>query len=166
MPETGRRDFFLYVDEAHLLATGAMGELFPEARKFHLGLILAHQYLDQLDEEVRAALLGNVGTLMVFRLRARDEEALAREFAPELIPTDLVSLPAHQVYLKLLVDGTTSRPFSALTLPAPPVMLPSQRERIIAESRRRYTRPIAVVEREVLRGWQPEPSGSQQRLDL
>jgi hypothetical protein len=103
---------------------------------------------------------------MVFRLGSRDAEALAREFAPEFTPTDLVSLPAHQVYLKLLVDGTASRPFSALTLPAPPLMRPSQRERIIAESCGRYARPLAVVERNLRRGWQAEPSGYQQRLEL
>src|SRR5207244_5072217 len=83
--ELDRRDFFLYVDEAQLMANRTMVELFPEARKFHLGVVFAHQYLDQLDESLRFAILGNVGTLIVFRLGARDAEALAQEFAPEFV---------------------------------------------------------------------------------
>ena len=160
-----RRNFFLYVDEAHLMATRTMVELFPEARKFHLGIILAHQYLDQLEEELRYAVMGNVGTLIVFRLGARDADALTKEFAPEFHPSDLVSLPAYHIALKLMVDGTTSRPFSAETF-SPPPSGSSSRERIIAESRRRYTRPVAEVEWEIFKGWQTEATGYQQRLQI
>jgi hypothetical protein len=164
-PLSERRPFFLYVDEAHLIATQAMVELFPEARKFHLGVTLAHQYLDQLTEELCHAMLGNVGTMVVFRVGARDAGMLAQEFAPEMSPTDLVSLPNRQAYLKLLVEGTTTRPFSATMLP-PPVPHHSQRDAIIAASRRRYCRPVAEVEQELWRPWQGPPSGHQQRLDL
>jgi hypothetical protein len=165
LPISKRRHFFLYIDEAHLIATPAMVELFPEARKFHLGITLAHQYLDQLSEELCRAILGNVGTMIVFHLGARDAQMLAPEFAPEISPTDLVSLPNRQAYLKLLVDGTTTRPFSATMLP-PPVSHRSHREEIIAESRRRYCRPVADVERELWQPWRGEPSGQQQRLGL
>jgi Type IV secretion-system coupling protein DNA-binding domain len=81
-PLSERRPFFLYVDEAHLIATPAMVELFLEARKFHLGITLAHQYLDQLTEELCHAMLGNVGTMVVFRVGARDAGILAQEFSP------------------------------------------------------------------------------------
>jgi Type IV secretion-system coupling protein DNA-binding domain len=165
VPISERRHFFLYVDEAHLIATQAMVELFPEARKFHLGITLAHQYPDQLTEDLRHAILGNVGTLIVFRVGARDAGMLAQEFALEMSPTDLVSLPNRQAYLKLLVDGTTTRPFSATMLP-PPVSHGSPREEIIAASRRRYCRPVVEVEQELWRPWQGPPSGHQQRLDL
>jgi hypothetical protein len=119
VPISERRHFFLDVDEAHLIAMQAMVELFPEARKFHLGITLAHQYLDQLTEDLHHAILGNVGTIVVFRVGARDAGMLAQEFAPEFSPPDLVSLPNHQAYLKLLVDGTTTRSFSATMLPPP-----------------------------------------------
>ena len=165
VPAPERRNVVLSIDEAHLIATLAMVELFPEARKFHLGIVLAHQYLDQLDEALRSALLGNVGTLVVFRVGARDADVLSQEFGPEFSALELVSLPARQADLTLLVDGTTSRPLSATMLP-PPVAQDSRREQIIAESRRRYGRPVAEVTREMLRGWQAEPTGSQQRLHL
>jgi hypothetical protein len=164
--ESMRRDFFLYVDEAHLVATRTMVELFPEARKFHLGVILAHQYLDQLDEEVRAAILGNVGTLVVFRVGAQDAETLRREVTPEFAETDLVCLPAHEDCLKLLVHGTTSRLFSVTTFPTPQAAV-SHRERIIAESRQRYGRPVADVEQEIHRSWHTiDAPGHQLRLGM
>jgi DNA helicase HerA-like ATPase len=146
--EKDRRDFFLYVDEAQLVATRSMAELFPEARKFHLGLILAHQYLEQLDPTVRTAILGNVGTMVVFRIGARDADVLVEEFEPEFARADLANIPAHEMYLKMMIDGTTSRPFSARTLsPLPPRV--SYRERIVEGSRNRYARPIAEVEAEL-----------------
>jgi hypothetical protein len=103
--------------------------------------------------------------VVVFRVGARDADALSQEFAPEFSALDFVSLPACQAYVKLLVDGTTSRPFSATMLP-PPEVSRSCPEEIIAESRRRYGRPVAEVRREMLRGWQGEPTGTQRRLNL
>ncbi len=161
IPESMRRDYFLYIDEAHLVATTTMVELFPEARKFHLGVILAHQYLDQMHDDLRAALLGNVGTMMAFRLGGRDAEVLAPEFAPEFRAGDLVHLPAHQMCLKLLVDRTTSRPFSVTTFPAPQPPV-SHRERIIAETRQQYCQPVAEVEQDIRRYWQANTAGFQQ----
>ena len=140
-----------------------MVDLFPEARKYHLGIILAHQYLDQLEEELRYAILGNVGTLIVFRLGARAASALAKEFAPEFSEADLVSLPGYHICLKLMVDGTTARPFTAVTL-APPPAEGSHRERIIEESRRRYARPVAEVEWEIIKGLQSGAASRQPKL--
>lgn len=151
-PEDKRRPFFLYVDEAHLVATRAMVDLFPEARKFGLGVILAHQYLEQLDDELLAAILGNVGTFITFRLGARDATALAKEFVPEDSELDLVRLPAYEAYVKLMVDGTTSRPFTARTFP-PPLPQVSYRSEIVARTRELFSRSVAEVEEDLAREW-------------
>lgn len=148
--ESGRNNFYLYIDEAHLITTRAMIDLLPEARKFHLGIILAHQYLDQLDESIRYAVLGNVGTIIAFRLGARDAAALAQEFSPIFEKADFLSLPAYDAYVKLMVDGVSIRPFSCRTYPAPAASS-SSKELIIAETRKRYGRPIAEVEQEILK---------------
>ena len=89
--------------------------MLSELRKYHVGLVLAHQYLAQLDPEVRDAVLGNVGTLIAFRVGPADAEVLGKEFHPEITDIDLLNLPNYHIYLKLLVDGVVSRPFSAET---------------------------------------------------
>jgi hypothetical protein len=164
-PASTRRDYFLYVDEAHLVATTTMIELFPEARKYHLGVILAHQYLDQLPEDLRCALLGNVGTLAVFRVGGRDAEVLGTEFAPECRASDLVHLPAHQMCLKLLVDGTTSPPFTVSTFPSPHPHV-SHRDQIIAATHARYCHPVAEVERDILHTWHTDTPATQPQQRL
>lgn len=117
IPEEERSDFYVYVDEAHAFRTLSLADLLPEARKFRLNLILAHQYLEEVDEEVRAAIFGNIGTLIAFRTGARDAEYLAREFYPVFTEEDFLNLPPYSIYLKLMVDGVMSRGFSARTLP-------------------------------------------------
>jgi hypothetical protein len=87
-----------------------------ELRKFHIALVLAHQHLYQLEEEVRHAVLGNVGTLVSFRIGPEDAQIIAREFEPVFATEDLVNLPNHNVYLKLMIDRAPSKPFSATTL--------------------------------------------------
>jgi hypothetical protein len=160
-----RGDYFLYVDEAHLVATTTMIELFPEARKYHLGMILAHQYLDQLPEDLRCALLGNVGTLAVFRVGGRDAEVLGTEFAPECRTGDLVHLPAHHMCLKMQVDGTTSPPFTVGAFPAPQPHV-SHRERIIATTRAQYCHPVAEVERDILYALHAQTPANQPQQQL
>ena len=164
-PASMRRDYYLYVDEAHLVATTTMIELFPEARKYHLGVILAHQYLDQLPEDLRCALLGNVGTLAIFRVGGRDAEVLAPEFATDCRIRDLVHLPAHHMYLKMQVDGTTSTPFSVSTFMAPKPRS-SQRERIINATRERYCHPVTDVERDNLYAWHTNKPANQPQQQL
>jgi hypothetical protein len=115
-PEDARRDFFVYLDEFHSFTTLSLTTMLSEARKYHLGLILAHQYLTQLDERVRDAILGNIGTIISFRLSAADADTLAQEFYPEFSVSDLVNLPNYSIYLKLMIDGQISRPFSAQTI--------------------------------------------------
>jgi hypothetical protein len=115
MPESKRRDFYLYIDEFQTFATLSLAGILQEARKYRLNLITAHQYLAQLEEEVRAAIFGNVGTLVAFRTGAEDAQYLAREFYPVFSEDDFLNLPAHHIYLRMTIDGVASRPFSART---------------------------------------------------
>lgn len=112
-----RRPFTLFIDEFASFATASFAELLAEARKYGLALVVAHQYLAQLDDALRAAVLGNTGTLVAFRLGAEDAERLGGEFAPELTPSDLTRLARHQIALRLSIDGVQSPPFTAETLP-------------------------------------------------
>jgi hypothetical protein len=117
LAESERRDFFVYLDEFQNFTTLAVANMISELRKYRVGLVLAHQHLHQLEPDVRHAVLGNVGTLISFRLGAEDATMIARELAPKFKPEDLVNLPNHTIYLKLMIDGAPSLPFSAVTLP-------------------------------------------------
>lgn len=114
--EHERRTFFLYLDEFQHFTTLALVTMASELRKYGVGMVLVHQYLDQLAPEIRHAVLGNVGTVIAFRVGPHDAPFLAREFAPTFSTEDLVNLPNHHIYLRLMIDGTPSRPFSARTL--------------------------------------------------
>jgi len=114
--EEARRDFFVYADEFHTFTTLSTASMLSELRKYRVGMILAHQYISQLDPEVRDAVLGNTGTIITFRVGAADAHTIAKEFAPELSAIDLMSLPNYHIYLKLMIEGAVSRPFSAETL--------------------------------------------------
>jgi type IV secretory pathway TraG/TraD family ATPase VirD4 len=114
--EHKRRDFFVYIDEFYNFTTASFANILAEARKYRLNLILAHQYIEQLDEELRAAIIGNVGTMISFRLGARDAEYIAREFYPVFREADLVNLPQYHICLKLMIDGISAAPFSGVTL--------------------------------------------------
>lgn len=117
LPEHERREFFVYLDEFQNFTTLAVANMVSELRKYRVGLVLAHQHLHQLEPDVRHAVLGNVGTLISFRLGAEDAQVISREFAPEFETEDLLNLPNYTIYLKLMIDGAPSRPFSASTLP-------------------------------------------------
>jgi len=114
---TKRRDFFVYVDEFQSFTTLALANMLSEMRKYRLGFTVAHQYLHQLEPDVRHAVLGNAGTIISFRVGAEDSPYLAREFHEVFEEIDLLQLPNHRIYLKLMIDGTPSMPFSAVTLP-------------------------------------------------
>jgi len=116
MPETQRRDFFVYIDEFQSFTTLALANMLSELRKYRVGFTIAHQYLHQLEPDVRHAVLGNAGTIMSFRVGAEDAGYLALEFEPRFNRLDLTQLPNHHVYLKLMIDGMPSLPFSATTL--------------------------------------------------
>jgi hypothetical protein len=113
IPLDDRRDFYVYLDEFHTFTTESLAGMLAELRKYRVNLILAHQYLTQLELPVRDAILGNVGTVITFRLGLPDAEVLAKELAPEFSAHDLMSLPNYRIYLKLMVDGVVSKPFSA-----------------------------------------------------
>ena len=154
IPEDERKDFYLYVDEFQNFVTDAFASILSEARKYRLNLTLAHQYIAQLvtkdSEAVRDAVFGNVGTMIVFRVGAADAEFLEQEFEPEFMIQDMVNLPNYTIYLKLMVDGVTSRPFSAKTLP--PYKIPENSnvsQEIIESSRKLYARPRETVEKEI-----------------
>ncbi|MFH1171814.1 MAG: type IV secretion system DNA-binding domain-containing protein [bacterium] len=151
IPEIERKDFFLYVDEFQNFATESFANILSEARKYRLDLIIAHQYIEQLDENVAAAVFGNVGTIVCFRVGATDAEFLAKEFAPIFDETDLVNLTKYDVYLRLMIDGVASDPFSATTLP-PISGRTGNRETVINVSRERYAVPREVIE-EKIRRW-------------
>lgn len=151
-PEKERPDFYLYVDEFQNFATESFANILSEARKYHLNLIVAHQYIEQLPEEVVAAVFGNVGTLINFRVGAADAEVLVKEFSPIFTEEDLVNLPAFCIYLKLMIDGVTSDPFSAATLP--PLFEEYQtdsQKKVIKVSRERYAHSRQTVEDKINR---------------
>ena len=112
-PEEERRSFFVFLDEFQQLSTSALVTMLPELRKFKIGLVLANQHLSQLSPELRDSVLGNTGTLVSFRVGAGDAALIARELSPTFRADDLIGLPNFQVYLKLLIDGQPSKPFSA-----------------------------------------------------
>jgi hypothetical protein len=115
-PEADRRDFCLYLDEFQMFATESFATMLAELRKYRVALVLANQYFGQLETTIRDAVVGNVGTLVSFRVSADDASYLAREFAPVFQAQDLVSLPNHNVCMRLMIDGEVSRPFSATTI--------------------------------------------------
>jgi len=153
IPESERRDFYMFVDEFQNFATDSFATILSEARKYRLNLIIAHQYIEQLSETVRAAVFGNVGTIVCFRIGAADAEFLEKEFAPVFTETDLVNLTKFDIYMKLMIDGVASDPFSATGLPPIDAAYPKEdnREKIIAASRERYATPREVVEEKIMR---------------
>ncbi len=124
IPEEQRRDFYLYVDEFQNFATESFASILSEARKYHLALIMAHQYISQLvvtktgssNTQIRDAVFGNVGTICAFKVGAEDAEYLAKEFAPIVTEQDLVGISNYKAYVKLNINNTTSRPFSLETI--------------------------------------------------
>lgn len=117
LPEQDRKPFYVFLDEAHSFLSPSFATMLSEVRKYGIGLFLTHQYLEQLTEEIRSAILGNAGTIICFRLGAGDAKVMAEEFYPIFSVEDFINLPKHTIYLKLLIDGTASMPFSATTLP-------------------------------------------------
>jgi hypothetical protein len=127
-PEAARRDFIVYIDEFQSFTTLAVATMISELRKMKIGLVLSHQHLEQLGRDVRSAVLGNVGTTILFRLGAEDAQLFAREFAPTFEAIDLMHAPNHTIRIKLMIDGEPSKAFSATTL-TPEALLEHTRER-------------------------------------
>jgi hypothetical protein len=149
-------NFYLYVDEFQSFANESFANILSEARKYKLNLTMAHQYIEQMSDEVRAAVFGNVGTMITFRVGATDAEYLEKEYAPAFTAEDLVNIGKYQAYLKLMIDDMTSAPFSARTLPPIAVPQVSYRDVAIARSRAQFAHPRALVETEILKWHQKD----------
>jgi hypothetical protein len=137
---------YLYVDEFQNFANETFAEVLSEARKYKLNLIITHQYIEQMEEEVRDAVFGNVGTTVSFRVGPFDAETMEPVFSPEFTQEDLVNLGFAQVYLSLMIDGIGSRPFSAVTLPPIEAPVRSYKREVVAASRRLFASPRAGIE--------------------
>ena len=148
--EHERKDFYMYVDEFQNFATESFAGILSEARKYRLCLTMAHQYIAQLSDEVREAVFGNVGTIITFRVGSPDAAYMETEFAPRFLPEDIINLPKYNVYLKLLIDGVTSQPFSAMTLP-PIAKRTGSEEKVIKVSRERYTTPREEIADKIMK---------------
>ncbi|MDI6717881.1 MAG: type IV secretion system DNA-binding domain-containing protein [Patescibacteria group bacterium] len=153
-----RRDFYLYVDEFQNFSTESFANILSEARKYKLCLIMAHQYIEQLDEKVKSAVFGNVGTLIAFRVGAEDAEFLEKQFSPEFMATDLINLANRHIYVKLMIDGVSSRPFSAATLPPYKPLENSHHGVIIENTQLRHALPKNVVEEKIAKEWMERAS--------
>lgn len=139
-------NFYLYVDEFQSFANESFADILSEARKYKLNLTIAHQYIEQMSDEVRAAVFGNVGTMIVFRVGSIDAEQFEKEFAPRFTADDIVNLGIFQMYLKLMIDGVGSQPFSAQSLP--PIAEPaiSYKAQVMESSRALYGHSRPEVE--------------------
>ncbi len=146
--EDQRRDFYLYVDEFQNFATDSFATILSEARKYHLNLVLVNQYIAQIPEVVADAIFGNVGTMVSFRVGATDADKLVKEFEPVFDANDLINLPNRQIYIKMAIDGVTSRAFSAHTLP-PRGVVSNNQDQILQRSREKYARERGAVEKEI-----------------
>lgn len=157
IPEDQRRDFYLYVDEFQNFATDSFCSILSEARKYHLALIMAHQYISQLtisksgstNTQIRDAVFGNVGTMMSFKIGAEDSEYMAKEYAPLLSEQDIISIANYRAYMKLNINNTTSRPFSLETIYDKTNQNKKIAEIIKQYSRMKYGRKREFVDQEI-----------------
>ena len=138
--------FYLYVDEFQSFANESFADILSEARKYKLALTVAHQYIEQMSDEVRAAVFGNVGTMVTFRVGSYDAEVLEKEFSPKFTAEDIVNLGFVQIYLKLMIDGVSSSPFSARTLPPIEKVGEMYKQEVVKMSQQQFGRPKSQVE--------------------
>ena len=150
MPEAERQDFYLYIDEFQNVTTKSIATILSEARKYKLDLILTHQFIGQLEEDIQKAVFGNVGSICSFRIGSDDGEYMEKQFAPTFTAPDLLNIDNRNAYLKLLVDGQTSKPFNIKTI-APEKGNPEMAEYIKQLSRSKFARPRDEVEEEIRR---------------
>ncbi|MDD5032294.1 MAG: type IV secretion system DNA-binding domain-containing protein [Patescibacteria group bacterium] len=163
IPENQRNDCYLYIDEFQNFTTDSFANILSEARKYRLDLIMANQYIEQLGDVVKAAVFGNIGTLVVFRVGATDAEELVKEFTPTFTEEDLVNLPKYEMYLKLMIDGIASDPFSARGLaPLPEEEKTNNVEKVIKVTRERYAKERKVVEDKIMR-WHENDEGEDEK---
>ncbi|MCX6722497.1 MAG: type IV secretion system DNA-binding domain-containing protein [Candidatus Staskawiczbacteria bacterium] len=146
--EDKRVDFYLYIDEFQNFTTDSIATILSEARKYKLNLIMAHQYMPQLKDEIRDAVLGNVGTIAAMRIGAEDAENLQKQFEPGFSRFDLVNLDNFTMIIKMMINNKISTPFKMQTNP-PPKGRPEIIDAIKKISKLKYSRPRAIVEGEI-----------------
>ena len=158
IPEKERKDFYLYVDEFQNFATQSFATILSEARKYRLNLTMANQYVAQLliggdnATSLRDAIFGNVGSLLSFQVGSDDAESLSLQYEEMAMPKDILSLPKYHAYMRLMIDGIPSKPFSVATLPPPKYKQDDKRVETIRElSRERYSAERKVVEEKIIR---------------
>jgi hypothetical protein len=149
-------NFYFYVDEFQSFANTTFANILSEARKYKLNLTIAHQYIEQMEEEVRDAVFGNVGTTIAFRVGPLDAELLETIFTPKFLAADIVNLGLRQIYLTLMIDGMGSQPFSATTLPPIEVPRISYKDMVIAASREQFGHYRTEVEEKIVHSMEPE----------
>jgi len=150
-PQTERGAFYLYIDEFQNVTTKSIATILSEARKYKLNLIIAHQFIGQLEEEIKKAVFGNVGSILSFRIGSDDAEYMEKQFQPVFSAQDLLNIDNFNAYLKLLIDGQTSKPFNIKTPPYRQATADNTQtaERIKELSRSKYSRPREEVEEEI-----------------
>lgn len=149
VPESQREDFYLYLDEFQNVTTDSIAQILSEARKYHLCLILAHQFIGQLKEDISKAVFGNVGSLVVFRVGPEDAEFLERQFAPTFSKQDLASVDNYQCFARILINNALTSPFNLATYP--PTHGHQEVANAIKElSRLKYGREKKIVNQEIL----------------
>ena len=154
-------NFYLYVDEFQNFINDSFAQILSQARKYKLGLVVAHQYVKQMSEIVHDAIFGNVGTMIAFRVGAEDAEAFEKEFKPTFLPEDFTNIGRFQMYLKLMIDGVTSSAFSASSMGPWPYPDTTYVKEIIEHSRKTYSNPRQEVEDHILK-WTLGGSSTQQ----
>jgi len=147
--EEDRKPFYLYVDEMHSFVSLSFADILAEARKYKLSLFMAHQYIEQIQDKIRSAIFGNVGTMIIFRVGAEDAKQLLQEVYPVFNEEDLINLPRYSMYLKLMIDGATSKPFSATTMPID-IPIHGYKQEVIVWSRKVYGERREVVEMNIV----------------
>ena len=170
LPEEQRHDFYLYIDEFQNFITDSIATILSEARKYRLELIIAHQYMKQLEDNkgkstVRDAVLGNAGTIVSFRIGVEDADILQKEYAPVFSAYDLVNVEQYTAYIKLLIDNTAAKPFNMMTYP-PKAGNKQLAEAIKELSRLKYGRPREIVEAEIMERAQLGVSKPNTGIDL
>jgi len=151
IPENERKDFYLYIDEFQNVTTDSIATILSEARKYKLNLIMAHQFVTQLDEKIREAVLGNAGTMISFTIGPNDTEVMGKQFAPEVTANDLINIENRQAYVKLLIDGAVSKPFNLIALPPMGIARPKVGTALRKLSRLKFGRDKRIVESEIAR---------------
>ncbi len=155
IPEPRRQDFCLIIDEFQNFATESFVKILSEARKYRLSLVMGHQYVEQVPEEITAAIFGNIGTHINFRIGPKDAEMIEPQFLPSLGAQDLVNLPNHYFYIKMMIDGITSSPFLASTLKPPDAPSENYAKEIISLSQLKYSTSKKIVESEIAEWLKP-----------